>query len=981
MKSFFVLVCCVLFAGAQLAKAQTCSPPVIVADPRSTNLFTPQQEMVLGDLTVQQLSGEFRQIRDPRLLAYIEGIGARLVRHLPETGLKFKFYIIDYPEANAFNIPGGHVFVTRKLIAFANSEDELAGVIAHELGHAAVRHGALDTSEAMRKILKVSSLGDDKDVAQKFNLLIENARTKRVSTSRGHENGQQMEADKIGFFAMVAAGYDPGAMFTFFDRLTESKGKTGSWFSELFGTTRPEQKRLREIAQATDQLPKECREGRSATATEDFVKWQAEVVMHRDSGRREMLPGLISKKELSPKLRSDVRHLTFNQDGSLLIAQDDFAISVIDRRSLQTVLQIPAEDADKANFTPDGNQIVFTTNNLRFERWDLARKVAVEARELVLRRDCWEYGLSPDGRYLACIDTATTLKIIDTKTGKKVWEKEKFYPLTHFEYFIWLFSPSRSGSEFNTGLFRVGFSPDSRYVMFSRSNKHRYRVRIDMMTVDGSENTALALDLASMKPIDIGGDVKKIASRSYVFLDSQRIVGMTEGKLEAGGIFSFPGGRRLQKLELGGEEIKATAMPNYLVIKPLANAKSGIFDIRRNAVVTGMKKDDLAAWNDIIAFEAASGKIVFRETSYSESEKTLTGKDVGTVELPAALIGGLQVAEVAENFDWLILSSKTRGGLWDLKSGERKMYTRGFRSAVVDINGIGVAQFPKFENEPNNLVLLNSGKNEASVIRELPEFGARQYSRFILTRRSMKEASDEKGLEADLQSQLTAEERAENKLRRNVTFELKDWLQDKVVWTRDFRGDVPRYNFDSYSGRMIFYWRFGSEGGKALLKQDPALKARADALGNNDDDYLIEVVDAYEQKTIGVMPLETGKGSFYVGSGQSEGNWLVVNDSEGRVLVYSLRDGSLHQRFFGRRAAINPTRNQLAVENYPGDVTLYSIDTGEKLRSYAVDGKVVFLRFNLQGNRLFMLSDAQAVYALDLAGTSAAPVAKPVATK
>jgi len=250
--------------------AQTCAPPPIVANARSTNMFSPEQEMILGELTVQQLASEFRQVNDPGLTAYVNELGAKLIKHLPPTGLTFTFHIIEYPEANAFNVPGGHVFISRKLIALANSEDELASVIAHELGHASVHHGAVDMSEAMRRVLKVNAVGNRNDIIQKYNLLIENARTRRSPPRRDHEDAQQLEADSIGFFAMVAAGYDPDATFTFFDRLTESEGKTGSWFSELFGSTRPEQKRLREISDATAKLPAACRDGRVAKATDDF---------------------------------------------------------------------------------------------------------------------------------------------------------------------------------------------------------------------------------------------------------------------------------------------------------------------------------------------------------------------------------------------------------------------------------------------------------------------------------------------------------------------------------------------------------------------------------------------------------------------------------------------------------------------------------------------------------------------------------------
>ncbi len=76
-------------------------------------------------------------------MTYVRQIGDRLIGRLPPTGLKFQFYIVDIPSANAFNTPGRYVFLSRKLIAFAKTEDELAGVMAHELGHATVRNAAM----------------------------------------------------------------------------------------------------------------------------------------------------------------------------------------------------------------------------------------------------------------------------------------------------------------------------------------------------------------------------------------------------------------------------------------------------------------------------------------------------------------------------------------------------------------------------------------------------------------------------------------------------------------------------------------------------------------------------------------------------------------------------------------------------------------------------------------------------------------------
>ncbi len=943
-------------------RSQTCSPPAIVANAKSDNLFTADQEMIVGDMTMQKLAGEFRPFRDPVLLAYVESIGANLVKHLPPTGLRFRFHIIDYPQANAFNIPGGHVYLTRKLVAFVNSEDELASVIAHELGHAAVHHGAVDLSARMRQILKVSSLGDGKDVIDKYNLLIENARTKRVTTNRGHQNDQQLEADKIGFYAMVAAGYDPDASFTFFDRLTESEGKTGSWFSELFGSTSPEQKRLREIAQATKQLPATCRDSRSAKATEDFLRWQANVIRFKGTDLAENIPGLMWKKELSPKLRTDVQKIKFSNDGKFLLVVDDFAITVIDRVNLKTLRQIPAEDVLYAYFTEDNSQVVFTTDNLRFERWDVASGNALEVRELVLRRNCWEHTMSPDGNYLACVDLETNINVIETKTGKKIWEKKKFYPLSFFEYISWLGSRD-SDSEWRASFFRIGFSPDSRRVLFSRSNKYRFRFKVDGMTWDESENTAVAVDLPTLKQIDIGGDIKKLAARSYAFLDSERIVGATEAKLEAAGVFSFPQGKRMQKLILGGEEVGSTTDANFVTLKPLTNATIGVFDISKNQIIAGLNKNDVAVWRDLMAFEAASGKIIIRQMAF-DGKEILDGKEVGRFEIPVGTMSGMRAAEVSDDFGWVLLSSKTRGGVWNLKTGDRTFFTRGFKAGIVDNQGNSVGNFPKTQQDKNTLALLSSATKQATPIRDLPDFGVRQYGRFVLTRTSLKQK--EKDDVEKTQFPLSEEEKAELNLRNDVKFELKDWMQDKVIWTNEFKGRVPRYSFDSYSGRLILYWRIMSDEGKTRLKGDPALKEKAESLGSKEGDYLIEIIDGYESKTVGTLLLETGKGSFSVFSGQSEREWLILKDTEGRVLVYSLKDGTLRHRFFGTNAAINPRQNYLIVENFPGEVALYSLDTGDRLVDFTVNGAVSFARFSLDGMRLFLFSDSQIGYAIDL---------------
>ncbi len=954
-----------------VASGQDCNPPAITANSHIYNIFSPEQEMILGDLNYQRMSGDSRFIQDEKLLAYVRDIGAKLVRHLPPTGIKFQFFLIDIPTANAFNTPGGYVFISRKLISFAKTEDELAGVMAHELGHATVHHGAADMSELLKKILNVTQLGDRKDVTDKYNLFIERFRTKSVPRNEGHESDQQLEADRIGLFATTAAGYDPNAFIEFFERLVEEKAKSGNWFTNIFGNSTPTEKRLREMVKVIEQLPAPCRDKRSANASEQYLKWQAEVVSFRQSDLKEELPGLLWKKELTPQLRSDISHFAVSQDGTYFLAQDDFAITVVQREPLKVAFQIPIVDARPASFTPDGKFVVFGTEGLRFEKWNIAEAKPIEIRELVVRRDCWEHEFSPDGRYLACIDYGLNLNVHDTQTGKRVWEKKDFYRLTIWELLGWI-GREAEDDERPGKFFHLRFSPDSRYLVATRSNRYRFRFSFNYVTVDKTEDTVLALDLPTLKPVSTGGELKKVTRRPFLFVAPDKILGMMPPAIEESGLFSFPQGKRLAKFPLFAEEMKLTGNPNYVIVKPLANAMTGVFDLTKGSIVNGMNKADATLWNDLMFFELASGSVRVAKVEYDPVEKLFKPTPVGSIEIPVGSMRRLTAANVSDNMAWLAISSKTRGAVWDLSSGERKLHVRGFRGAIVDRRGAAIGDFPPYAPANHSLVFMNASTNEVNQLREIPEKGARQYGRFVMLRKSLKEPKEKESKDKDSKDKESkppiaapGEFADEESLSREVRFELRDVVNDKLVWSREFPKQAPKFFFDDYSGRLIFYWDLGSEAGKARLKDEPALVERARQMGNKNDDYIVEVYDAFAAKSVGGLLVETGQGSFDIESGFSEGNWLVLHDDNNRVLVYSIKEGELRHRFFGANAAMNPSRQQVIVENYPGELTLYDLATGNSQARLRFKTGAAFVRFSLDGKKLLVLTSGQIAYAFD----------------
>ncbi len=959
-------------AACVSAFAQDCNPPAITANAQNYNIFTPEQEMILGELNYQRMAGDTRYLKDEKLLAYVRDIGERLVRHMPPTGLKFQFFIIDIPTANAFNTPGGYVFLSRKLIAFTKTEDELAGVIAHELGHATVRHSASDMSELFKKILNVTQLGDRKDITDKYNLLIERERTKSLSQSSNHESAQQLEADRIGLFAMVAAGYDPNAFSDFFARLTEAKAKSGNWFTNIFAGSTPSEKRLNEMIKATESLPAGCRENRRANASEQYLSWQADVVSFRQTDVAEELPGLLWKRELSPQLTSDIWHLDVSADGKYFLTQDDFGITLVQRDPLKIAFQIPATDARPAAFTPDGKFVMFGTDSMRFEKWSIADAKPVEVRELVVRQECWEQQYSPDGKYLACVDFDLGLNVLDTQTGKRIFQKKQFGKLTAFEFLMWIID--RIGDDdasHRNLLFNLQFSPDSRYLIATRSANFRVTLMIDSRAIDAADPSLVALDLSTLKPVPLSGDLKKATRRSFIFLTPEKLLATMPLKVDEAGIFTFPQGQRLAKFSLAATDMQLTSNPNYVMIK--SDDAVSFFDLSRGELTGGFNKSTVALWNDVLIAELTSGNVGIYKTEFIPESKTLRSTSAGKLEIPVGSMSRIYAASISDNMQWLAVSSKTRGAIWDLNSGQRKMHVRGFRGAIIDMNGNAIGDFPKLEPVNHSLVFLNAPNNNAQPLREIPERGARQFGRFVLVRKSLRdlkaaEKQKEKGKDKD--GEWLPIEGGES-LDREVRFELHDVVNDKVVWTKDFLKEAPGYFLDDYSGRLIFYWNLTSEAGKARLKEDPALVERSRQMGNKDDDYVVEVFDAFQNKSVGALLLETGKGSFDIKYGFCEGDWLVLRDDNNRVLIYSIKDGELRHRFFGATAAMNPSRNQVVVENYPGELTVYDLATGNSQARLRFKTSAAFVRFGLDGKKLLVLTAGQVAYAFDVDKLSA----------
>ena len=111
-------------------------------------LVSAHQELALGQQAHRQILQEYTPYADTALQQYVDTVGQQLaaVSHRPE--LTYTFTVLDSTEINAFALPGGYVYITRGLLAYLNSEAELAAVLGHEIGHVTARHGVRQASSA-----------------------------------------------------------------------------------------------------------------------------------------------------------------------------------------------------------------------------------------------------------------------------------------------------------------------------------------------------------------------------------------------------------------------------------------------------------------------------------------------------------------------------------------------------------------------------------------------------------------------------------------------------------------------------------------------------------------------------------------------------------------------------------------------------------------------------------------------------------------
>ena len=231
---FCIYFLMLLWAGIFLSRC--------VTGPGELTLQSVEADRKLGQETAQLVAEQIGIVDDADMTAYLNAIGQQLVRAHTDQRFDYSFQIVDQFEPNAFAAPGGYIFVSRGLLALANSEDELANVIGHEIIHVSRRHIARQMAkQRVPSLLSLPGRVVGRVVNQNIGALL-NAPIDTLGAAyiAKHSRQDEFEADRLGQRLSAQTGYDPVALAPILGRLEqESQLRTGEQRRPGFFDTHP----------------------------------------------------------------------------------------------------------------------------------------------------------------------------------------------------------------------------------------------------------------------------------------------------------------------------------------------------------------------------------------------------------------------------------------------------------------------------------------------------------------------------------------------------------------------------------------------------------------------------------------------------------------------------------------------------------------------------------------------------------------------
>ena len=233
----------------------------------STSLFSAEYEYQLGRTWLKIFRSQATTMDDPLLFDYLEDLIYRLVIHSQLEDRRIDLVLVDNPTINAFAVPGGVIGVHNGLLMYAQTEDELASVLAHEIAHLSQRHFSrrvefqrnqqpLNLAAMLAGFVLLATAGGDAGMAA-----LSAAQAAAQDSALRYSRSNEAEADRVGMQTLVAAGLDPHATPAMFERMLQaSRYTSGNRIPEFLRTHPLSENRIADTRNRARQYTSPARE-------------------------------------------------------------------------------------------------------------------------------------------------------------------------------------------------------------------------------------------------------------------------------------------------------------------------------------------------------------------------------------------------------------------------------------------------------------------------------------------------------------------------------------------------------------------------------------------------------------------------------------------------------------------------------------------------------------------------------------------------
>jgi WD40 repeat protein len=942
-----VLATFFLFASTLVAQAapKACPAPPAILNSSQPNIFSEQQEQWLGDAMADQIERFYKPVKDPAENAYLAHIAKRLLAALPSTTIQFRVTLLDSDQVNAFSLAGGRVYLFKKLVINAKNEDEVASVIGHEMGHILSHQFAYETTADLKRLLNITSVGDKADIYAKMQLLIDARMKDKHPSQTGNSDEGQDQADTVSMYGIAAAGYYPQAFSEFWNRMFFVDGKVGGPLSDFFGVTKPQEKRLRGILKLVNALPPGCGASKPSESPE-FQKWQALVAANQPASSDHSASVSLNRKPvaevaLNPPLRMSLERLRFSRDGKYVLAQDESSIFVLSRDPYKQIFRFDAEQALPAEFSPDSQHIVFSTRGLHTEDWSISDQKLLASHDPVTRNRCIQTQLSPDGRTLFCLSvhpevlptgqgcqrdgdrllctSPLDLTVLDAASGDVLLKKEDFFVPT-FGFATALNLVSRLDAPVD--LIPSSFSTDGNTILI------------------GPSLSKIAFDLRTRTPIKVSKGLTEDLKGAYAFVGNDKVAGVGRSVGDSG-IFSFPDGKRLKAVPFSFANFESASSGNYVLTRDVKDYAVGLVDVDVDKFVIVSKSRAMDVWDGTLLNENADGSVVLHRLG----DKSIPDQ---TTTLPISPLAAALSATISNDGRFIALSSRTRGGVWDLKTGERVLLALHFNNAVFAPDDSVYIEFPKQDKQDRAIVHF-------------------AFAPFSATPTPYKEDTAVHLTHSGLQEwKPTEDKKAVELIVHNLT-------DNSVLWRQTF--DEAQFGHTSsvvVPGEILVAFTLKSDFAKARITASAALADQATKIQNRDKGGLLQVLDSASGKVLHEVVLEIPLDYEGLQGIHVIGDLLYLTGRANRTVVYSAATGAQIRQMFGTLIAADPSSGRICVTNRVDEAIVYDTD-GKQLADFYMGSPLRFATFQLNnptpGSRLMILTADQKFSTMEIAAT------------